>query len=169
MADSGLGQLHPATQKTFFGEADKRLGVRMRTETGSENGVVAGHFALERKARLDEPHGRMKEEDGLEDFLRQVGEVVPTAEVREFVHQDRVELGGWNFGQRPGWEDHHGAEISEGCRNPDGIRGAEGNPTMFSSLSKNGARGHFQLIEVDRGAGGAKTAQAIETVGHVQK
>ena len=131
----------------------------------------------------------MKKEDSLDNLLREVGEVVPAAQVRQFVQQDRLEFCRRNFTERPGWKNNHGAEVSDGRGDTDGVRDAECDGPIDSHpfdqrradffpkegrgwgthVGKDSARIGVEPTEVDRNTRGTKTAQAIEAVGDMQE
>ncbi len=85
LTNSGLGQLNSTAEKTALGEADQRLGVGARAKIGGKHGIVTGHLAFERQARFDKPNCRMKKENRLHDFLREVGPVVVAMQVSKLV------------------------------------------------------------------------------------
>jgi hypothetical protein len=64
--------------------------------------VVAAGFALEAHARGDVPGGRVEEEEGLRDRLKEVDEVVVAADVGELVGEDGAELVGGKAGDESG-------------------------------------------------------------------
>ena len=169
MADGSLGQLNSATEEALLGETDQRLGIGAGAEVGGEHGIVAGHLALEREPRLDKPDRRMKEEDRLHEFLREVGPVVLAAQVREFVQEDGVEFGGRNLGQRPRREDDHGAEVSDGRGDANRIGGAQSSRGGALESRQGWRAGPGRAAEVDRSAGSTQALQTIQTVADMSK
>src|SRR6202021_3692081 len=90
--ECGLRQREGAANKIFFREMREALGVGARLRRGGENGVVAGHFALERNFLLDPPDGGMTEEESFYDLLRAIGPVIAAAQMREFMEKNLLEF-----------------------------------------------------------------------------
>jgi hypothetical protein len=83
-------------QRETFGaqllEARERPRVLERVAAHGDREVVAAVLALHAHAARDPPHGRVVEQQRLDDRLQQVDEEVVPPDVRELVRQDHLEL-----------------------------------------------------------------------------
>ncbi len=89
-SERGLSQHHAALNESLLGEVRQAFRVCARTGGFGKHRLIASHLALQRYAPLKPPDGGMKEEERLDDFLGEIGPVVPTAEVRELMQQNLV-------------------------------------------------------------------------------
>ena len=84
---------HPRALTALFQQVDEASGVGARIARRGHHRIVAGHLALQRKARIDPPHRRMEKQDCANRLLQQVGPVVMPAQMRELMDQHRPEFG----------------------------------------------------------------------------
>src|ERR1019366_488806 len=119
---------------------------------GGQHRIGASHLALERELRLDKPDRRMKEENRLDDLLREIGPVIPAVKVRQFVQQNGFEFNGRNLLQSPGRKDDDGMEISDGSGDANRVRGAQRNATDRSHVGEAGPQIRTELSDIYRGA-----------------
>ena len=73
-------------------ETNERLHVAFPIAARGHSQVVAAVFAQDAQLVRNPPHGRMVEEQGFDDRLNQVHEIVVPPHVCELVRQDRFEL-----------------------------------------------------------------------------
>ena len=70
---------------------------------GTQDGIVAGILAFDAHLPGQPPHGRMKEQAGLDQPLQQIGQQIIAVDVGQFVQQHIFELpAGQARGQRAG-------------------------------------------------------------------
>ena len=68
-----------------FRIADRRAGMH-------QNGVIAGHFAVQRKPALDPPHAGKEEQQCFQNLLCQVRPIVAPAQVSQLMQQNVFQL-----------------------------------------------------------------------------
>ena len=75
-----------------LGHLHQRLSITHRRPAGRQDEVVARIFSLGTHTAADVPHGRMKEEQDLDQSLQQVHERIKPADVGQLVRDQRLEL-----------------------------------------------------------------------------
>src|SRR5215470_13169200 len=85
LAQCGLCQSDAALHKGLLGEMSETFSIRARTTSFGENGIITCDFPLHGNFLIDLPDRRMEEKHRFQDLLRQIGPVIPTPEMREFV------------------------------------------------------------------------------------
>ncbi len=103
-----------------------REGLRVRIGIAAETDrqVVAAVFALDPDGTRQPPYGRVIEQQRFDERLDQVDEVVVAPHVREFVGEDRFDLGRRQSGERAHGQQHDGLEPADHGRHLD-ARGFE--------------------------------------------
>jgi hypothetical protein len=89
----------------------QRVGLRPRAMV--QDRVVAGDLAFEGKPLGNPPHGRVEEEDGLDEALGQIGPIVPPAHVSQLVPQDLLGLRQARLAGALGRQDNHRTNPSQ--------------------------------------------------------
>src|SRR6202051_2839485 len=120
----------PASTAIHFGTwgmaaRQSREKIPTMPTAGVQTRVAAGRFLFRISVRRREAsrarwtpawtHGGMKEEQGADNFLDQVGPVVAATQMREFVKKNCVEIFWRKFTQGPGWQDNRPLPEADGC------------------------------------------------------
>ena len=92
LAQNRLCKRDATGHKTLLRQTRQAFGVRSRTGGLRKNRVITRHLPLETEFLLDPPDGWMKEQKRCQSLLDQIGPVVPSPEVREFVQNNLIQL-----------------------------------------------------------------------------
>jgi len=101
-------------------QSSQRCDVLVRIATHRHHQVVTTVFTLRADDAGDPPHCRMVEEEALDYRLQQVHQVVAASDVRQFVQQDRIDLGfaqcRRDAGQHTYGHQDHGPQVADDRR-----------------------------------------------------
>ena len=98
------------------GDVDQPIAAHVHGE------IVAAVFALGADLRRHPPHRRVIEQQRLDHRLQQVDEIVVTADVRELVREDRLQLLGRQARERRRRQQHHRLHPADQRRHHDRAR-----------------------------------------------
>ena len=130
--DRGLSHRPSAPRAASFEQIDEASGVGAGIARRGQHGIVAGHLALQRKARIDPPDSGMEEEQSTDGLLEKVGPVVVAAQVRQLMDHDGPQFVGAEIAQRPcGKDNRPGCEIQGPQGRVPFPRPADGSDVSF--------------------------------------
>jgi hypothetical protein len=103
-AHCGLGQRKLSPKKTSFRHARQACGVSAGRAGMRENGVIAGHLTVQGEPMFNPPDAGQKEQQRLQNLLRQVGPIVAAPQMRQLMHHDVLQLLRRRGFEQPGWQ-----------------------------------------------------------------
>jgi len=136
-----LRQSNAAPYESLFCQIREALCIGPRPASLGNNSIIARDLAFSGNLRVDPPDSRMKEEHCFHNLLREVGPIIPTTEMGQFVKKNLIQLSGRELAHDPTWDQDYGLEEADSCRNSHLFGSAKGGPTPsttpFKSVPQN--------------------------------
>jgi hypothetical protein len=141
MAQCSLRQSDAAPHETLFCQMREALCIRPRPASLGNNSIIARDLAFSGNLRVDPPDSRMKEEHCFHNLLREVGPIIPTPEMRQFVKKNLIQLSSRELAHDPTWNQNYGLGETHSRRNSHLFGRAKDNPSRctvpFKRFSQN--------------------------------
>src|SRR5581483_441262 len=157
-AHCSLSESQAALQEAAFGERYQAGGISLRISCRGKHDVVASHLPFQAQPLVEPPDRGMKEEGGLDDFLREISPAVGTLNVGQFVKQDGAQLFCRELLDRPMRQQNHGTKESDCGRYSLFLGNMKSNARRFDACERFAQNG----ITIARGERSASDAQAAQ-------
>src|SRR6516164_5861784 len=144
MAQGSLRQSNAAPYESLFRQMREALCICARPTSLGNNRIITRDLAFGGNLRVNPPDSWMKEERRLQNLLREIGPIIPTPEMRQFVKKNLIQLSRRELPQHPNWDQNYGLEETDSSRNSYLFGNAKNRPTPctrpFESLPQNGIK-----------------------------
>src|SRR5215472_13409602 len=96
MSQCSLRQCDAAPYEALFCKMREALCIFARPARLGKNCVITRHLAFDRNLPVDPPDSRMEEKHCLHDLLGEIGPIIPTLEMCQFMEENLIQL---NWGE----------------------------------------------------------------------